>query len=61
MTSTNKNLGKRTFDVIILDEVDDTLLDNCTSGVHLSSNISGFEYIRPFYIRILKELFKAEI
>ena len=42
--------NKRKFEVIIIDEVDNLLIDNITTITRLSSSSKGFQFLTPIYL-----------
>lgn len=52
--------GDRPFEIIILDEVDNMLIDNAQHIAKLSENFPGMECLKYSYIKVWQQLTKAE-
>ena len=52
--------GKREFDCIIIDEIDNICLDNIKNMTELMDNFKGYKYLEYFYLYIFNELLEIE-
>ena len=52
--------GKRQFDCIIIDEIDNICLDNIKNMTELVDNFKGYKYLEYFYLFIFNELLEIE-
>ena len=52
--------GKRIFDCIIIDEIDNICLDNIKNMTELTDNFKGYRYLECFYLFIFNELLEIE-
>ena len=49
ITFTRKNRGKRGYQVIIIDEVDNLFIDNILGSTRLTNSSKGFKFLAPYY------------
>ena len=49
ITSTRKIRGKRGYQVIIIDEVDNLFIDNILGSTRLTNSSKGFKFLAPYY------------
>ncbi|CAB5393723.1 unnamed protein product [Rhizophagus irregularis] len=48
--------GNRGFGVVIVDEVDTMIIDDCSRSARLTGELAGFEYLNPVFCGVANEL-----